>query len=319
MKSIQEDSNKEIDDALKTINSKLKEIASLNQQITNYGDERTAGNDLRDRQEKLIKELSETINITAYKDSHEQYTVRGPGESLLVENGNASIFVFGEQVNQNGQRPILVSKFNTPNFTDITEKANTGKLGALLKIRDKYSQETIDNINNLAKEFAQKFNEIHRQGYGHADAGDLTGLDFFKGIQESKNPAETIEINQTITSNPNAIATAMAPNNSGDNVIVNKLIKMFTQPLSSMDSHNVTEAYDKFVAKLGQETAKSKEEDAAAQIIVSKLKAQHEAVSGVSFDEETANIFKYHQLFNASSKLISTAEEMYQTVLGLKR
>ncbi len=319
LKSIQSDANKEIENSLKTINDKLDEIASLNKQIVTLKDDGSGANDLKDRQEKLIKDLSEMTNMTAYKDSHDQYTIRGPGESLLVEGGNTSAFKLGEQINKNGQRAILVSKFKTPNFIDVTEKITTGKLGGLIKIRDKYSQETIDNVNHLAKQFAQKFNEIHRQGYGCGDAGKQTGLHFFEGIEDSKDPAETINVNQLIVSNPNNIATAMSQDTPGDNVIVNKLIKMFQEPISSQDTNTLSESYDKFVSKLGQETSKTKEENAAAQVIVSKLNAQHEAVSGVSFDEETANIFKYHQLFNASSKLITTAEEMYQTILGLKR
>ena len=43
-----------------------------------------------------------------------------------------------------------------------------------------------------------------------------------------------------------------------------------------------------------------------------------EQISGVSIDEETANLMQYQQAFDASAKVIQVADEMLKTVLELE-
>ena len=49
------------------------------------------------------------------------------------------------------------------------------------------------------------------------------------------------------------------------------------------------------------------------------LLGQRDAVSGVSIDEEMTDLIKFQRAFEASAKLITTVDEMLQTVLDLKR
>jgi flagellar hook-associated protein 1 len=41
-------------------------------------------------------------------------------------------------------------------------------------------------------------------------------------------------------------------------------------------------------------------------------------VSGVSIEEEVANLITFQQAYTASSKIISTVDQMLQTVVNLK-
>lgn len=47
------------------------------------------------------------------------------------------------------------------------------------------------------------------------------------------------------------------------------------------------------------------------------LSDQKSAISGVNLDEEAANLVKYQQLYNASSKLIQTHRQMFDTLLAM--
>ena len=52
--------------------------------------------------------------------------------------------------------------------------------------------------------------------------------------------------------------------------------------------------------------------------MVNKLVGIRDSISGVSLDEEMANLIQFQQIYAAASKLISTADEMMQTLLELK-
>ena len=47
------------------------------------------------------------------------------------------------------------------------------------------------------------------------------------------------------------------------------------------------------------------------------LTNQKSSITGVNLDEEAANLVKYQQLYNASSKLMQTGKQMFDTLLGM--
>jgi flagellar hook-associated protein 1 FlgK len=47
------------------------------------------------------------------------------------------------------------------------------------------------------------------------------------------------------------------------------------------------------------------------------LTSQKSSITGVNLDEEAANLVKYQQLYNASSKLMQTGKQMFDTLLGM--
>jgi flagellar hook-associated protein 1 FlgK len=53
--------------------------------------------------------------------------------------------------------------------------------------------------------------------------------------------------------------------------------------------------------------------------VLADLSTRREAISGVSLDEEATNLLKWQACFSASSKVITTVDEMLDTVLSLKR
>ena len=50
-----------------------------------------------------------------------------------------------------------------------------------------------------------------------------------------------------------------------------------------------------------------------------EAKSLKERLTGVSIDEETANMVKFQHAYDASAKVLKTADEMFKTVLGILR
>jgi flagellar hook-associated protein 1 FlgK len=55
------------------------------------------------------------------------------------------------------------------------------------------------------------------------------------------------------------------------------------------------------------------------QALRDELKVRRDAVSGVNLDEELANMIIFQNAFNAAARLITTANEMYDTLLSISR
>jgi flagellar hook-associated protein 1 FlgK len=49
------------------------------------------------------------------------------------------------------------------------------------------------------------------------------------------------------------------------------------------------------------------------------MRAMKDSISGVSLDEEMANLVKYQQAFIATSKILSTVEDMFDALISAKR
>ncbi|MGZ5278408.1 MAG: flagellar basal body rod C-terminal domain-containing protein, partial [Pseudobdellovibrionaceae bacterium] len=70
------------------------------------------------------------------------------------------------------------------------------------------------------------------------------------------------------------------------------------------------------VGVLAQRAIKSRE---SQDNILGQLNTIRESISGVSLDEETTNMIEFQRAFDASARVIKTADEMFDTVLNLKR
>ncbi|MFN4901665.1 MAG: flagellar hook-associated protein FlgK [Betaproteobacteria bacterium] len=71
------------------------------------------------------------------------------------------------------------------------------------------------------------------------------------------------------------------------------------------------------VASVGTTIATWSNDNKANQSILKVLNDKHESIAGVNLDEEAANMVKFQQLYAASSKLIQTGNQMFETLLSM--
>lgn len=53
--------------------------------------------------------------------------------------------------------------------------------------------------------------------------------------------------------------------------------------------------------------------------VATMLQRQHDSISGVSIDEEMSDLVRFQRAYQASARIITTVDEMLQTVLSLKQ
>ncbi|QHF04224.1 flagellar hook-associated protein FlgK [Pseudomonas asturiensis] len=75
-------------------------------------------------------------------------------------------------------------------------------------------------------------------------------------------------------------------------------------------------AYGDLVSTMGARSAQAKSDVTATTAVVETNKAARDAVSGVSLDEEAANLIKYQQYYTASSQIIKAAQTIFSTLIN---
>jgi flagellar hook-associated protein 1 FlgK len=75
-------------------------------------------------------------------------------------------------------------------------------------------------------------------------------------------------------------------------------------------------AYADLTSAVGTRAAQGKSDVTATEAVVAQAKAARDSVSGVSLDEEAANLIKYQQYYTASSQIIKAAQTIFSTLIN---
>jgi flagellar hook-associated protein 1 FlgK len=92
---------------------------------------------------------------------------------------------------------------------------------------------------------------------------------------------------------------------------------MYT-PMEGSTKQTLMEYYNGLVGNVGADTNNVKFSYDFTNSLATDLDDRQQQVSGVNLDEEMSNLIKFQHSYTAAAKLITTADQMLQTVLSLK-
>lgn len=245
--------------------------------------------------------------------------VRGPKQVTLVDRANAAKVFTRNNVENGGMADVIVSDWDGHSERVVTNAIGAGSLSAYIQGRDDICPTLINKNNQMAAGVISSINEVHRNGFGLKDFSEVTGRDFFAPVGDINQAAAQMQLTDVIAQSTDAISAGSSPNAPGDNVILNQMLNLKDQKILDGGNANFIEFYSNMIGELGVEAARATHVKDADQILLSDLNSRREAVSGVSLDEEAMEIMKWQANFTAASKVITTVDEMLETVLSLKR
>jgi flagellar hook-associated protein 1 FlgK len=105
----------------------------------------------------------------------------------------------------------------------------------------------------------------------------------------------------------------------GDNR--NALLLIDLQNTQILDNQTGTyqEVYGNLVADVGIQTRQAEINSDAQSVLLQNAVQRRESVSGVNLDEEAANLLKFQQAYQAAAQVISTANDMFQSLINVFR
>ena len=317
-----------------SINATLTNIAQLNSQIKTTQMVSGNANELKDQRDQLIQNLSQQMGIKYTENSDgttdvyvtdnsasptkDYYLVKGSVAGSVnadTTNPNKTVVTMTDATNNGTTSNAMDPTAATPFYTSDT---SGGQLWATLKLRDVTIPNYLTQLNTLASTIATTVNTKQLAGSdlnGSAPppGGPPTTAAFF---DPTKLTAATIAINPALTST-SQIAAAANGATTGDNTNALAIADLQNQLTMSGNTTTFNSYYDSLVSSVGLDVQSSKNTVAQDNAFTQQLTTLQQSNSGVSLDEELTNLVKYQRSYQASAKLITTATDMMDTVIGL--
>jgi flagellar hook-associated protein 1 FlgK len=234
-----------------------------------------------------------------------------------------SFWTLTTQIDSSGLQHIFWNDKNGNPF-DISTDISNGELKGLLEVRDVEIPNYLNKLDRLSGTIIADVNALHQGGYG-LDGSTL--IDFFSG-----STASDIAVNPEIVRNINKIAAAgsydiLPGDKPGDNsnsiAIGNLQNSKAHNPLLiggssyTMDNATFDDTYGSLVWEIGNNVQQATFSAEHQSAMLSHLNNYRESVSGVSLDEEMVSLIKFQHAYEAAAKLITTADELLNTIINM--
>jgi flagellar hook-associated protein 1 FlgK len=319
LKGIQHDVDRQILAETEMINSMAKEIAVLNDSVQHIEFTGASANDERDRRDQVLKELGQKINIKYSEGKSGAVNVTAGNNIMLVSGtsaGSIEAVAAEERGNKRDGNFEIVFKYGNTGGVVVTDQITGGEMGGALRVRDKVINGILEKIDSLSHNMATNINKAHRRGF---DKYGQSGRDFFDLEGPVKDTAQRLRLSEDVDNDVWKIGVAAAPDAPGDNRVANLISSLQHEKWMGDGTATYNDYYNGIVSELAVGIRHSNSTLEHQTNIVDQLKNIRENISGVNLDEEAIKMVEYQKAFDASAKMIRTADEMFQTVLDIKR
>jgi len=307
--------DKEIIDNAARINEIAKEFATLNLDIKKIESHGVTANDLRDRRNLLIDELSGLAKIQIIEGDYINVSLEG---RLLVEGSRYEQIKTVPDTGNSGFVRLVWEIDNGSLYI------SGGSINSSFESRDVLVGGFRERLDQFVIGIADEINAVHITGYG---ISDTLQRPFF--INYRDNSAVGINL-LTIAYNPelenyDRIAAAEDAYSNEDNRIALKIAALrytdcFTDEkyttTAADKKHNYDEFYRNIISDLGNIGQEASTAADAQKLLVDQIDYSRQALSAVSLDEEMTNLIKYEHSYNAATRIVNVIDEMIEMIVN---
>jgi flagellar hook-associated protein 1 FlgK len=185
-----------------------------------------------------------------------------------------------------------------------------GSIQGTIDARDGELSQMQSSINTLASTLITQVNGIHDSGYS---LSGTTGAQFFNGAD-----ASDITVNQTLVDDPTLIQASNSATANQDNSVARQLGDLANVTQASLTNLTFGDSYGQTVTALGNSLANANTQVTNQTSVSNMLATQRSSTSGVNIDEEMTNLMGFQRAYEASAQLVTTVNQMMQTVIAMK-
>lgn len=296
------DLNTQVSTDVSSANQLLSQIATLNGQIATATASGGNANDLSDTREQDLENLANLVNIQTTTNTNGTVDVSVGGAQLI--SGNQSLDTLQTYDPGNGQLLVETASGGTP--LTLTGGAIQGTIDA----RDGTLQTLSSGLDNLASSIITEVNGIYSTGY---DLNGDTGAALFTGTD-----AGTMGVNTALQTDPSLVQAGGVSGDTGDNSVALQLGNLGQQSIASLNNETFSDNLSAQVGSFGFDVSNANDQVSNYTAVNTMLQNQRGSVSGVSVEQEVSNLITYQEAYSASSKIITTVDQMLSTVIGMQ-
>lgn len=328
---------KQIGGKVEKINQRLNKIGQLNGQIDGAREGQNIG-DVVDQRDQAVEKLSKQMGIDVVKKEDKTVQIVTKNGNSLVEGGT----VHELEAKNPDASTMAIHIPDRPSDKPLDDSEIGGGLGGLVDAHNNTLSDQIRDLDQLAANFAKAFNEQHEQGYD-ANGNQVDGTpqqNFFTvnsssaseysvdptDSAEVQGAAREIEVNQVIVDDPSKFAAAdggsPAEPEPGNNGNLQKLLDIREQKLGtgfSGPGKKLEDGLREINTTIGQAISTAKHEKETTGRMVEQLNSIETSQEGVSLEEEMMELNEAQRAFQAATKVMRSGEEMFKSLLSIKR
>ncbi len=288
-----------VPDNVLAVNHLTQQIANLASQISAAKQSGQDAGGLEDQRAQLVIRLSQLVDVQTIPTEGADTLTLSDGTALVV--GSQAVPLSTSTGTDGMQHVYSQGK-------DVTASLQGGSIGGTLQVRDTILPSILGQVNTLAIQFATAINTANATG---TDLNGAQGAAVFN----ITNPADAAGSIQLALTDPSQIA-ASSDGTSGSGGNLTNLLAVKTTALPS--GATPLDTYSNIIFSVGNASANAQSTNTADNAVLSQLQQQLSSVSGVSLDEETTNMIRFQRAYQASARVISTVDQMFQSLIGIQ-
>ncbi|EOV4086015.1 flagellar hook-associated protein FlgK [Campylobacter upsaliensis] len=241
-----------------------------------------------------------------------------------IQAGTFDIVIYDEKGNEKVRKSITIDVTTTMNDLMNQIKANTDDN------KDNNSENDVDDFINASFSFDSKSNsglfqinakngfKVSLEDKGTNFAGAFSVGGFFSG-----KDASDIRVKESLLSDPSTVRASKNGVDSG-NDMANQIIQLQYDKVSfynkdgTIDELTMEEYYRKFTGKIASDGENNNVIHKSNMTLYNSVYAEYQSKSGVNTNEELAALIQWQSSYGAAAKIVSTVDQMLDTLLGLK-
>ncbi len=353
---LKKDLNDSISAKVTDLNTITSQIAKLNDQILHIEALGDKANDLRDQRDLLTDKLSKLVNIDVTNTSKGYTIKIGNTQLVAanqstpldanalpadINSGEIYGYIYSrDQITNSfqGQLDQMVNGLVNGEFQLTLPAGTVLPDNTTVTLPDNTTLTFTGAARTLGSDLTVKvkgFNGLHQLGYTMQDPLQAGGAFFTTKDGSSNFTAANITLNPSVKSDVRNIATSTRTYMvgttekvvKGDNQLAlwagqlsHTLIDFSTASGTGNSAINGQGTFGDYIrsmiGKIGVQSQEATRQAQNQQILVDQVDSQRQSVSGVSIDEEMANMIKYQHAYDASARMITTIDQMLDKIIN---
>ncbi len=246
-----------------------------------------------------LEELSEYVDFTVLKADDQSYTLFIGGQTLLLIGDQQ----YPVQATISGQQIRILDAQSR----DITSQIQGGRLSSIIEVKNDKIPQYMSELNRLAAALADQVNGVLATDLDPADQHPLFSYD--AGDHQAATLAVTSITAQQLASAP--------PGFPGGNQNILRLAELGNTP--ALDGFTLAGFYGSLAGKIGRDYSHAQANQATQEGLLAQARSMREEISGVSLDEEAAQMIEYQRAYQAAAQLVSVLNDLTDTLLSMLR